>query len=895
MPRRTVRSNVVDSLSTLIGRKSELAALTAFLDAGARVVTIIGPGGVGKTRVATRLAAQRIEAYSAHGCGGVWWVDLTGVRTAAALCSRSAEVLGVQIDPGGDVDAAGARLGVALARRARILIVLDNCEHLDAAAIAAVASWLARAPRAQVVATSRVPLDLAGEQRWPLVPLEVPTADGPAIVTDAVTLFVERARALRPTMDLTPALPLVAAIVRRLGGLPLAIELAAARVRVLTPAEILQRLDQPLELLVRPGDDGRHGSIRRIVADSLELCDAEARACFADCAVFAASFSVAAAEAVLAEPGRSVLAVLERLCAHSLLRSDRDAGRLGWLESLREVAGAALDEDPRRREVLADRHAAYFAGRAATLAPQLIGPAAAAALAELAMEADELRAAHDHAVADPRAGRQVIALALGLDPLLAVQGRLRLRRRLLDAAVAAAERGDDRLAAARARLARAQCRREQAELLGAGDDLAAVEAMAATLDDPATAARVALGRGELIEISGDTVAARAAYRHALVRLEGHGPDSDLLVVGAEAHARLGHALRREGELGPAAAAIAQAAAIYQRLGHRDGDGRMAYEAGVIALFGRDLVGAGRWFERASAVAVELGHRPQVAAAASALGILAQAQGDLTGAIAHHVHAVSEFRDLGNRHREGSALYYLAGAYLEFDQPVQAQALLLQAAEAVGVVGAVRYQALIAGAQVAALAILGDAAAAAAGLVEAERFLAACPAEPALATTVAIHACHVRWPVDDAVAIARIVGDARALADGTLGDDPAWAARLVARRADDRTAPSPRLWIAPNAAEARVPGLDAPIDLRRRAPLRRILLALVERRLQAPGEALTQDELVAAGWPGEYISHGAASNRLHVALSTLRKLGLRRYLDSGEHGYFLAPGVGVERG
>ena len=892
MPRRTVRTNVVESLASLVGRQRELAALTALLAAGARLVTILGPGGVGKTRVASRLAAQSAQAYSDHGGGGAWWVDLSAARGAAALCSRLAETLGESIDPGGDVERAVARLGAGLARRARTLLVLDNCEHLEADAVAALGSWLARAPRAQVVTTSRVPLELPGEQRWPLVPLEVPAADAPSTVTDAVALFVDRARALRPTLDLDGALPVIGAIVRRLGGLPLAVELAAARLLVLSPAEILQRLDRPLELLVRPGDDGRHGSMRRIVADSLELCDAEARACFADCAVFAGSFSVTAAEAVLAEPGRSVLVVLERLCAHSLLRADRDAGRLGWLESLREVAAAALAEAPARRATLAARHAAYFAARAALSTPRLVGPAAAATLAELAIDADELWAALEHAAGDGPAAAQVIDLALALDPLLTVQGRLQHRRRVLDTALVAAERAGDVLGVARVRLARAHCRRDQADRVGAADDLAAVAASGPPLS-PAIAARVALAEGELIEIGGDTVAARAAYRRALALVEDPGDEPALLVVQAEAHARLGHALRREGELGPAAAAIARASAVYQRLGHQDGEGAMAYEAGVIALFARDLAGARRQLERARAIAAALGHRLQVAAAASVQGILDQAGGDVAGAISHHVYAVSEFRDLGNRHREGSALYYLAGAYLELAQPVPAQALLLQAAEAVASVGAVRYQALIAGAQVAALAALGDATGAAAALAQAERFLAGCPAEPALAATLAIHALHVRWPADDADERARVVAVARARAEATPGDDPAWAARLVARRAGGVAAPGPHLRVTPDGGEVQVTG-EAAIDLRRRAPLRRILLALVERRLRAPGEGLTQDELVAAGWPGEYISHGAAGNRLHVALSTLRKLGLRAYLHSGDHGYFLAPGVTVER-
>ncbi|MEZ4399817.1 MAG: AAA family ATPase [Kofleriaceae bacterium] len=898
MSRRSARTNVVDSLASLVGRQRERAALTACLDAGARLVTIVGPGGVGKTRVATRLAIEQVPAYAAHGGGGVWLVDLVGVATVGALAARVARVLGIPLDHGADDAAAVARVGAALARRQRILLVLDNGEHLEAAAVSALAAWLAQAPRAQVVATSRVPLGVPGEQPWPLVPLEVPTDGAAATATEAMVLFVARAQAVRPALALEVDGPTIAAIVRRLGGLPLAIELAAARLQVLTPAELLARLERPLELLVRPGDDGRHGSMRRTIVDSLELCAADVRACFADCAVFAGAFTLAAAEAVLGETGRPVLAHLERLCAGSLLRLDHAGGRLAWLEVLREAAAAALDATPGRRAVLAVRHAEYFAARAEALSEPATAATAASAAAELAAALDDLVAAHAHAVAragdDPRAARQVVVIALALDPVLASHGRSRLRRRLLDAAVAVPPRQVDAALAVRARLARAQCRRELGDLAGAGDDLAAAAAdeVAAT---PALAAQLALARGELIEIAGDTVAARAAYLQALAAGAAAGAAPRGLLITAEAQARLGHAFRREGELAAAAAAIAQADAIYQQLGHQDGAGAMAYEAGVIALFAVELAAARAAFTRAAVIAAERGNRLLAAAVDSALGILLQAAGDVAGAVAHHADAVSVFRDLGNRHREGSALYYLGGAYLELDEPAQALVVLLQAADAVGVVGAARYQALIAGAQSAALAQLGDRAAATAAAAAAERYLAACPDEPALAATLAIHRHQLAWPGDDPAALAAVVAATQAVAAGAPGDDPAWAARLIARRAAQVVAARPTLWVAADAVEVRVPGEPQAIDLRRRAPLRRIVLALVAQRLRAPGEALAQDELVAAGWPGEYISHGAAGNRLHVALSTLRKLGLRPYLHSGEHGYFLAPGVAVELG
>jgi hypothetical protein len=253
-------TNLPRQPTALIGREEDVAALSDLLAREAtRLVTLTGPGGVGKTRLALAAAADSLETFP----DGVFLVTLAGAEAAALLLPQLAAVLGVR--EGGGLSLEESVLTYLVGKR--LLLVLDNLEQLKPFETAAsvTARLLDAVPRVRVLATSRAPLRIRAEQEWPVSPLPTPepgaeveseTALAVLAATPAVALFVERARAARPAWRLTPANAAdVAEIARRLDGLPLAIELAVVRIRVLTPAEILRRLAGALDLLAaRSGD-----------------------------------------------------------------------------------------------------------------------------------------------------------------------------------------------------------------------------------------------------------------------------------------------------------------------------------------------------------------------------------------------------------------------------------------------------------------------------------------------------------------------------------------------------------------------------------------------------------------------------------------------------------------
>jgi predicted ATPase/class 3 adenylate cyclase len=348
--------------TTLIGREVEVAAILSMLEKGARLVTLTGPGGTGKTRLALEIGADALERYS----DGVFFVDLSALTDPALVAPTIAGTLGVR-------EVVGQPLLQTLSQflaEKLLLLVLDNCEQVLAAA-PDVATLLAASPALAILATSRASLHIRGEHEFPLLPLPVPAVDRLPRIEElaqvpAVALFVDLASASQPDFELTSENAIaVAGICRRLDGLPLAIELAAARVKVLPPAALLTRLEQRLPLLTGGGRDlpARQRTMRDALAWSYDLLSPEEQALFRRLAVFAGGFTLDAAEAVAdAEAEGNVLDGVVALIEQSLLRSIpglNDEPRYQMLETVREYGlsrlAAAGEEDEARA-----RHARHF-------------------------------------------------------------------------------------------------------------------------------------------------------------------------------------------------------------------------------------------------------------------------------------------------------------------------------------------------------------------------------------------------------------------------------------------------------------------------------------------------------------------------------------------------------
>lgn len=361
-------NNLPAELSSFLGREEMLRAVQEVVDAS-RLVTLTGPGGVGKTRVALQVAADRIERHP----DGVWLAEFGGLTDPDLLPQAVRSALGVRESPGQSTVAILTRY----LERKDVLLVLDNCEHLIDDAAGLVATVLGAAPQVRVLATSREPLKVAGEASWPVPPMTVPPADEAAEVgnpPEAVVLFVERARAADPTFDLTERnAPAIAAICRRLDGLPLAIELAAARVRALSVEDIAARLHDHLAVLSAGSRTAlpRQQTLEATVAWSYDLLSEAERAVFTHLGVFAGPFDLAAAEEVGSGGDirrDRILDLLSGLVDKSLLSVVRDEEEVRYrmLATIRDYARARLLEAPDLARVQEDhnRWALGLAGEA---------------------------------------------------------------------------------------------------------------------------------------------------------------------------------------------------------------------------------------------------------------------------------------------------------------------------------------------------------------------------------------------------------------------------------------------------------------------------------------------------------------------------------------------------
>jgi predicted ATPase/class 3 adenylate cyclase len=376
----TQPGNLPEPTTSFLGRESDVAAVAKLLEKG-RLITLTGAGGTGKTRLSIEVARGSAAEYP----GGAWFVPLEAVRDPQLVLPEIATTLRVTAGSGTSIeDAIAGHIG-----QRPTLLVLDNLEQIVGAG-SSIARLIAAAAGLKVIASSREPLRVTNEQEYPVPPLSA---------EPAAQLFIERARQIQPAFDPSrPALEAIAEIGRRLDGLPLAIELAAARIRVLTPEQILERLGNRLRLLSTGATDltDRQRTLRGAIDWSYDLLTAAEKRFFDRLAVFAGAPDLNAIESVVdpdLELGMDPLDAVERLVEKSLLRRSETAGaaRFGYLETIREFARERLAAGGDDAELRA-RHAQYYVALAERFAPQLLGPEGDTYLGLLAADHDEVRA-----------------------------------------------------------------------------------------------------------------------------------------------------------------------------------------------------------------------------------------------------------------------------------------------------------------------------------------------------------------------------------------------------------------------------------------------------------------------------------------------------------------------
>lgn len=425
-------------LTTFVGREPEVGHVLTALRSG-RLVTLTGPGGVGKTRVAVRAAFDVASWFT----NGVHMIELASLREENLLAQTLVDGLGLA-DRGVTLEPLLAL--VEYVREQEMLLVLDNCEHLREAAAGLVTSLLREAPRLRILTTSRQALGVPGERLVAVPPLPLPTdADQVAADSPALELFRDRAAAVLPDFRITASNRAdVIALCRQLDGLPLAIELAAARLRVLSLRDLVERLGGHIGLLADRGraTDERHRTIEATMAWSFELCSEPEQALWSRAAVFAGSFDLDAAVGVCADEQLPADAVLDHVAAlvdKSILLSEESEGhvRFRMLETIRQFGLAQLTSDQLRTQ--RSRHCHWYAGLTGRLAQEWFGPNQLEWLIRMRREHANLRAALEFGVSEPSCGTTALRL-LGVPWFLwAVPFSLIEHRHWLDRVLAATD------------------------------------------------------------------------------------------------------------------------------------------------------------------------------------------------------------------------------------------------------------------------------------------------------------------------------------------------------------------------------------------------------------------------------------------------------------------------
>jgi len=866
--------------ASFVGRRAERKQLAAELQRGVRLLSIIGPSGMGKTRLAQMLTRDVATSYP--GRGRLRFCSLVGAGDRLDVEDAISRALGLTRDH-------APRLTHAMGGIRTRLLVLDNVDARVADVRPIVTKLLAELTSLQIVVTSIVPLELPGEVHFELGRLQT---------EDAAALYLDRVKRLfggRPLPQREA--DAIVELVGRLDGIPLAIELAAGRAELLPPHALLSQLGRRFEILDSK-QPGRHGSLAQALSVTWDLLTPAERLLLYRTSVFVGGFSLEAAGGVLSMGTQETLSLLDGLRSKALLQfEDGETLRFSQYESVREFALLQDQGQESARENI-DRHLAFFLERGEFHAARVTGPEGAGSIRWLLTEHENLlaafRRAQEHAPSD--AARVGLTLAVVLETM----GPHPSQIEILNAVVAAARASTSSPLLLRALITRAEAFGKRGLTADALGDLAEAKRLARALGD-------ATQQVEILAESARNHAARGAFDRAqaeidealhLIQKHPHPIDEGKILVACSLLDE------RRGEHEAANRLLLRAFNLFRRGGAQSHLATTLFNLGVNWSQLLDFQRARGYFRQAQLLYQQVGHRTLAAYSELNLGAMELAAGRLERAEAHTVQALRMKGIQGRGRFEAQGLINLGVVALERGQIATAEERLLEALqitrendEASGIARTLLYAS-------AATAMLGRVAEAREMLEEARAYFERVDdrfhRHAAAVYECVIEGCEaqLRETGDTSHLQGRAADLLRSASDPLLFRTTSLAIGLrlleqslssPVRRPDREVGP---LTIGPDGAWLQW-GDGSRTSLGRRYRLRRMLLTLAKRRRASPGEGLTVEELFTAVWPNETIRLESMTQRVYTTVWELRKLGLSSAIIHQGEGYLLDPQVSVQ--